>query len=171
VSEYFLIAKTTSVNNKDGFIKSEIYSDLPERFENLKEVYLDFWGDKKPFIVESVRKHKNYFLFKFLNFNTEREAKTLVGREIYVDEKSVVTLPENNYFLHDLIGCEVLVNDVIIGNVKDVISAPANDVLVINDVNGKEILAPFVLAFIDKIDSEKKIISLKELDLTPDDED
>jgi 16S rRNA processing protein RimM len=171
VSEFFLIAKITSANNKEGFVKTEIYSDFPERFENLKEVFVDFWGDKKLFTIESLRKNKNSVLFKFLNFESERETNVLVGREIYVDEKLKIRLPENNYFIHDLISSKVLINDEIVGLVKDVINTPANDILVINDVNGKEILVPFVLAYIDKIDSTEKIIRLKELDLTPDDED
>ena len=171
MSEYFLIAKTTSANNKDGFVKIETYSDFPERFENLKEVFLDFWGDKKLFIVESVKKHKNYFLFKFRNFNSGREIKALIGREIYIDGKSKVTLPENNYFVHDLIGSKVLIKEEQVGVVKDVIHTAANDVIVMDVVNGKEILVPFVLAYINEIDSEKKIIRLKELDLFPDDED
>jgi 16S rRNA processing protein RimM len=170
VSEYFLIAKITSVYNKEGYLKTEIYSDYPERFEKLKTVFLDFWGDKKKFIVEKVKKHKNSFLIKFRNFYSERETDLLVGREIYVDEKSKVKLPENNYFVHDLIGSTVLLNDENIGMIKDVFNTPANDVLVLNDKDGKEILVPFVLAYIDEIDSEKKIIRLKDLDLSPDDE-
>jgi ribosomal 30S subunit maturation factor RimM len=42
-------------------------------------------------------------------------------------------------------------------------------VLVINDKDGKEILVPFVLAYIDGIDPVKKLIKLKDLDLSPDD--
>jgi 16S rRNA processing protein RimM len=171
VSEYFLIAKITSVHDKEGYLKTEIYSDYPERFEKLKTVFIDFWGDKKKFIVEKVKKHKNSFLIKFLNFYSERETGILVGREIYIDEKLKVELPENNYFVHDLIGSTVLLNDENVGIVKDVINTPANDVLLLNDKDGKEILVPFVLAYIDAIDSETKLIKLKDLDLTPDDED
>ena len=58
MNEYFLIAKITSVYNKEGYLKTEIYSDYPERFEKLKTVFLDFWGDKKKLIVEDVKKLK-----------------------------------------------------------------------------------------------------------------
>ncbi len=171
MSEYFLIAKITSVYNKEGFVKAEIYSDFPERFESLKEIFLDFWGEKKLFIVENVKRHKGFFLFKFFNFYSERETSVLVGKEIYIDEKLKVELPENNYFIHDLISSSVFSRNEKVGIVVDVINTPANDVLVINDTNGKEVLVPFVLAYIDKIDSGEKIIKLKDLDLDPDDED
>ncbi len=171
MSEYFLIAKIISVYKKEGFVKTEIYSDYPERFEALKIVFLDFWGNKKKFIVEKVKEHKNSFLIRFKNFYSERETSVLVGREIYVDEKSKIELPENNYFVHDLIGSSVLLKDENIGFAKDIIKTPANDVLVINSKDGKEILVPFVLAYIDGIDSVKKLIKLKDLDLSLDDED
>lgn len=171
MSEYFLIAKITSIYKKEGFVKTEIYSDYPERFEKLKIVFLDFWGDKKKFIVEKVKEHKNSFLIRFKNFYSERETGVLVGRDIYVDEKTKIELPENNYFVHDLIGSSVFIKDENIGFAKDIIKTPANDVLVINSKDGKEILVPFVLAYIDGIDSVKKLIKLKDLDLSPDDED
>lgn len=171
MSEYFLIAKITSIYKKEGFVKTEIYSDYPERFEKLKIVFLDFWGDKKKFIVEKVKEHKNSFLIRFKNFYSERETGVLVGRDIYVDENTKIELPENNYFVHDLIGSSVFIKDENIGFAKDIIKTPANDVLVINSKDGKEILVPFVLAYIDGIDSVKKLIKLKDLDLSPDDED
>lgn len=172
MSDYFLIAKIISVHNKNGFLRAEIFSDFPERFENLKYVFLDFWGDKKLFVVEDCQKLKDKILFKFKNFKTERELNALAGREVFIEESNTVALPENNYFIHDLIGSKVLKNGEVIGTVNDVIKTPANDVLIITDDFGNETLIPFVNAFIENIDAAGKIIKLKdEVDLNPDDED
>lgn len=46
------------------------------------------------------------------------------------------------------------------GSVVDVFQAPANDVIVFIDNNGKEILLPYVLSIFEKIDLENKILIL-----------
>jgi RimM protein, required for 16S rRNA processing len=82
-----------------------------------------------------------------------------------------LNLPEDTFFIHDLIGSIVLRNDVNIGTVEDVLVLPANDVLEINSGNRK-ILVPIVKDFIQSFDAQKKIIELKkDCDLLYDDED
>ncbi len=160
MSEFFLIAKIISVYGKDGFVKIFSYSDFPERFFDLKEVYIDFFNNKKEFIVEDVKEGKDFFLLKFKNFNSEKDVKFLIGKEIFVEKTDLVKLPEGFNFIHDIIGSKVFRNNVEFGIIKDVLSYPANDVYVI-DNNGKEILIPVALEFIESYDPEKKILILK----------
>ncbi|UCH64939.1 MAG: 16S rRNA processing protein RimM [Ignavibacterium sp.] len=170
MKDYFLIAKITSVFGKEGYVKIEPYSDFPERFFELKMVFIDFWGDKKKLEIEKVRQLNNAVALKFRFFNDERDAGIFIGREMYVEEKDLVKLPEQNYFIHDLIGSKVFQNDDEIGEVTDVLSPPANDVIVILGKEKKEILIPLVPDFIDKFDPEKKILILKsEMDFNDED--
>jgi 16S rRNA processing protein RimM len=171
VSDFYLIAKVTSVSGKKGAVKTISYSDYPERFIHLSKVYLDFFGDKKLFFVENVKQYKNSFILKFRNFNSDKDSAILVGREIFVDEKNLVKLPDNHFFIHDLIGSRVLKDDKELGIIKDVLQYPANDVYVIEDGSGKEILLPAVLKIIESFDSNNKILKLKPgVDLYEDDE-
>ena len=156
--EFFLIAKIQSSLGKDGFVRIFSYSDFPERFLNLFKVYIDFFDVKKIFYVEKVEKKKDFFILKFKNFNNEKDVEVLIGKEIYVDDKDVINLPDDQYFIHDIIGSLVFKNNVLIGKIIEVLTYPANDVYVI-DANGKEILIPAVKEFIDKFEpSEKKLI-------------
>jgi len=171
VIEYLLIGKIDSVTGNDGFVKITSYSDFPKRFHALSEVYLDFWGDKKKFIIEKTGYHKQSLLIKFKNFNCKRDTQLLEGKEIFITSDDVIKLPENNFFIHDLIGSKVLFNDEIIGEITDVMKTPANDVIVLRDDDDKEILLPFVPDFIESFDPERKIMILKQdIDLS-DDED
>jgi len=89
-----------------------------------------------------------------------------------VDEEDVVKLPEDVFFVHDLIGSKVYRNNSLFGTVKDVLSFPANDVYVIEGENGEEKLIPAVRSFVESFDPEKKILVLKPgEDLYEDDED
>jgi len=158
--DYFLIARIEQTFGKDGYVRIRSYSDFPERFFRLKKVYLDFWGDKKSFYIEDVKDVKGKIIIKFKKFNNLRDAQVLTDREVFVDEKDAVSLPENHFFVHDLIDSEVFVKKERIGVVSDVIKAKGNDVLVIMNDEKKEILVPLVLNFIEKFDVAKKKLIL-----------
>ena len=158
--EYVLIAKVGQVYDKDGYVKLESFSDFPERFLKLGKVYLDFWGDKKNFYIEDVKNLNGKLVIKFKRFDTLRDANILVDREIYIDEKDKISLPENHFFVHDLIGSEVIVEKEKIGMVTDVMKVKVNDILVISTIDKKEKLIPFVLSFIEKFDAVKKRLIL-----------
>ena len=170
--EYVLIAKIEQLYGKDGFVKLKLFSDFPDRFLNLKKVYIDFWGDKKRFYVEDVNDLKGKIIIKFKKFDSPRDSQVLIEREIYVDEKDAVSLPDNHYFVHDLIGSEVVVEKERIGTISEVIKGKANDVLVVLTDDKNEKLIPFVLNFIEKFDASKKRLILNiSKDFLEDDED
>jgi 16S rRNA processing protein RimM len=170
--DYFLIARIEQTYGKNGFVRIQSFSDFPERFFSLKKVYLDFWGDKKTFYVEYVKDVKGKIIIKFKNFDSLRDSQTLIDREVYVDEKNAVSLPENHFFMHDLIGSEVFVQSEKIGIVSDVIKGKGNDVLVISTEEKEEKLIPFVLNFIENFDAAKKKLVLNiSKDFLEEDED
>ena len=168
--DFFLIAKIISLYGRNGFVKIESYSDFPERFFQLDEVFVDFWGDKKKLFVEEVIKQRKFFTLKFKNFDNEREADVFTGRDIYVETKDVIELPAGSYFVHDLVGSKVFQAGNEIGVINDVIHSPANDVIAVQGEKNKEILVPLVLEFIEKFDPENKKLVLKK-DIVYDDED
>jgi 16S rRNA processing protein RimM len=171
VSDFYLIATVTSVSGKNGAVKIISYSDYPERFFYLSKVYIDFFGEKKLFFVEKVKQNKNIFTLKFKNFDSEQDSEILVGKKIFVDEENLVKIPDNHFFIHDLIGSRVIKDDKELGVIKEVYQYPANDVYVIEDAEGKEILLPAILKFIESFDNAKKILKLNSgEDLYEDDE-
>ena len=171
MEDYFLIANIVSSNGKNGYLNVESFSDFPERFFNLKKVYVDFFGSKKEFLVEKVKSVKNKFVIKFINFSSDEDVKILIGKNLYVDKDNLVGLPENHYFIHDLMGSRVLRNSVEFGKIVDIITLPANDVYVIEDLNGNELMLPGNDNFIEKYDPDSKTLILKQGDNFYEDED
>ena len=161
-NNFYLIAKIVSLIGKDGFVKVESYSRLQERFENLRKVYIDFWGDKKIFIMENVKEYRNSFSIKFLNFDNQRDSQVLIGREVFVDDKDFLKFPEDHFFINNLIGSKVFKNYKLIGEITDVLKMPANDVMSIKGDKGNEILLPVVLEIIESFDPREKILVIKE---------
>ena len=172
MKEFYLVAKIVSAFGRDGFVKVSSFTDFPDHLLNLKKVYIDFFGDKKEFLVDDAKENNGSFLFKFRNFKNEKEIEILLDKEIFVDDKDLIELPENSYFIHDLIGSRVLRNNVEIGKVKNVVSFPANDVYVVENEQGEEILIPAVHDFIEGFDPAEKLLKLKPGEkLYEDDED
>jgi 16S rRNA processing protein RimM len=156
---YILIGKVEQVHGKAGYVLLNSFSDFLKQFCKLQKVYLDFWGDKKNFCVQDVKDINGRLAVKFKKFDSVRDCQVLIGREIYIEEKDKVNLPDNQFFAHELIGSEVIIEKESYGTVTDVITGKANDVLVIT-ANDKEKLIPLVLNFIESFDAAKKKLIL-----------
>ena len=161
MTEYFIVAKIVSVEGDKGFVKINSFSNKPGRFNSRRKIYIDFWGEKKELFLQSVKQKKNNIFIKFKEFDDEESVQVLIGKEIFVDEKDLLKLPNGHYFIHDIIGFSVLRNGHKFGEVADVYSLTSNDVYLIKKTNGDEILIPAVHEFIENIDVLKKVITLK----------
>lgn len=159
-NEYYLVAKIISASY-EGYVNIALFTDFPEHLYELKKVYIDFFESKKEFKIDKIKGSGNRYQIKFQNFNDESDTEILIGKEIFIEEKDLVKLPVNQFYIHDIIGSVVLRNNVEIGKVTDVLSLPANDVYVIRDNSGNEILIPAVNEYIINFDPDKKILKLK----------
>jgi len=169
LNDYYFIGQIISLG-KNGFVKVNSSVDQIDQYFNVnKIVFLEFWGKKKKFIVEETLRLKNSFFVKFFNFNDDRHAQVLIGRKVFDSEIKKDNV--KNFYDEELIDCEVYQNGALIGNVKSIFSAPANDVIEILKDNGEEILLPFVDALFEMMDiKNKKLILKSEIGLY-DDED
>lgn len=158
---YYLIAKLIAAEGNKGEIKIYPVSDYPQRFKKLKIVYIDFWGEKKKFLVQYVKFSKRGILLKFENFDDKNSVELLIGKDVFVDEYNLAQLPKGHYYIHDIIGCKVFRNENEFGEVVDVYKLEANDIFVIKKKSGGEILIPAVKDFIVNVNIANKTIVLK----------
>jgi 16S rRNA processing protein RimM len=161
VSKFYLVAKIISASADEGFVNISLFTDFPKHLYKLKKVYIDFFNDKKEFEIDKVKSSKDKFKLKLKKFNNKSDIEILLGKEIFISEKNLLKLPENQYYIHDLIGSRVLKNNDEVGMIKDVISLPANDVYVVKDKSGNEVLIPAVSDYVDSFIPEKKVMYLK----------
>lgn len=159
MNEYILIAEITSAG-KDGYVKIQAKAGFDKLFNKISEVYLDFWNQKKLFEIEDVSAGKISLYVKFKRFEDQRDISLLIGRGIYLQADKLKELNNETGLLPDIIGYKVYQKGFLSGSVIDVFQAPANDVIVLRDKNGKEILLPYVLSVFEKIDIENKILIL-----------
>lgn len=116
----------------------------------------------KEVVVESYRTHKNSLLVKFKDINTIEEAEKLKNLQIKIDSNNIGELEENEYYFHEIIGCEVFdENNKSLGEITEILTPGANDVWVIKGQNGKEILIPYIEDVVKNIDIENKKINIE----------
>lgn len=156
---YKLIARIEQLYGKNGSVLLRSFLDSVERFSTIKKVYVDFWGDKKSFYIEDIKDVKGNPVIRFKKFDSQRDSQVLIGRDIFIDIKDAELFPADYIFLSDLMGSKVFVEGKEIGVIKELMKTNANDVLVIESIDKKEILIPFVLNFIEKFNAgNKKLI-------------
>tara|TARA_B100000945_G_scaffold187971_1_gene150855 strand:+ start:257 stop:760 length:504 start_codon:yes stop_codon:yes gene_type:complete len=99
--------------------------------------------------------------FKFEGIDSELKAKNIIGKTIYANTKAD---DEINLIASDLIGFDVVTDtDDSLGELKDVMWLPANDVYVV--FNGeKELLIPIVNEVVLSVDYDKKEILIANID-------
>ena len=151
----------TSPHGVRGEVNVFPTTDDPKRFLDLKKVYIDL---KKSIIeceIENVKFFKNMVILKFKNMDDRNEMEKYRSCDLLIDREDAVPLGEDEYFICDLIGLDIVdENGEKIGILTDVLTNAANDVYVVEKTNGKELLIPAIRDCILETDLEKRTIKV-----------
>ena len=155
-TDYIAAGRVAQAHGKDGWVRVTIYSGLPDRFERVKVVFFETERGMEGKILAAIKKQHDSVLLKFKDVDTREAAKELVGKEIFVLEEEKVELPEDTYFIHDLIGLQVFdIHGNPVGTVSEVLTGTGNDVYVVKSAE-REVLIPAVGEFVRQIDLKKR---------------
>ncbi len=148
-----------------GFLKVVPYTDDITRFDNLKTIYIEKNKKLEEMQIEEVKYHNKLVLLKLKGIDDINDTLQYKNCYIKIDRKDAVELPKNSYFIVDLIGMEVYTEDGnLIGTLVDVFPTGSNDVYVIKDKIGKQILLPAIRDVIKdvQVESKKMVVHLIE---------
>ena len=153
--ERIRIAKIVGVHGVDGEIKAFPLSDFKDRYESLNEVLVEYPTRTERFVMERVRWHKKLLLIKFKGVDSAGEAEALRDGYLSVGRNEVYPLPEDHFYIFELVGLKVLDSKgTFLGIVVDVLQTGANDVFVVGDADGNEILIPALRKVVLNVDLE-----------------
>ena len=142
-----------------GEVKVMPFTDDINRFDYLEKVYVKTRKDEKLYKVENVRYHKNMVLLKLEGIENPEQAEMLRNAFLEIDREDAIPLEEGTYFIADLIGLEVYTDEgKLLGKVEDIYNAGANDIYVVKDELGKQILLPGIDEVIKEVDLDKSKI-------------
>ena len=145
-----------------GQMKIVPFTDDITRFSNLKTIYIEINKELKEFKIEDVKYHKNNVLIKLESINDINDTEKYKNCYVKIDRKNAVKLPKNTYFIIDLIGIEVFTEEnLFLGKIVDVFPTGSNDVYVVKDELGKQILLPAIGEVIKNVDIPNKKMIVK----------
>ncbi|MCK5033028.1 MAG: 16S rRNA processing protein RimM [Calditrichia bacterium] len=156
----YVVGKVLKPQGIRGEIKVKSVSPNPQRFKTLKKVFIEK-ETLKTYSIESVRVSDKFVFLKLLGINNREESEILRGCDILIDKSELIDLVTDEYFVHDLIGCKVITEDgLILGELIDVAQYSSNDVYVVKNDVGKEILIPAAKEVIKQVDIKNKQIKV-----------
>lgn len=151
--EMLRVGTIASTHGIRGEVKVFPTTDDLERFKSLKKCVLDTGKEQLELEVEGVKFFKQFAILKFKGFDDINDIEKYRGKDLLVTRDQAVALAENENFVADLIGLDVVTDaGAHFGKVKDIMATGANDVYVIDGDDGKEYLFPSIKECILDVD-------------------
>ena len=159
MQEYFEVGQIVNTNGLKGLLKINPFTDDITRFERLKTIFIEHKKELLEFEIESIRYQKKQVLLKLKGIDTIEEAEKYREDYLKINRNKEEKLPEDTYYIVDLIGLDIYTEDgELLGKLDDVFSTGSNDVYVVKNGEGKQILLPAISDVIKNIDLEQKKI-------------
>lgn len=157
--KYFEIGQIVNTFGIKGMVKVNPFTDDIYQFEKLDTILVEKKENLQEMQIEEVKYSKNQVLLKLKGIETVEEAEKYRNCYLKIPRDKAKKLPEGTYFIADLIGLEVITDEnVLLGQVEDIYNSGANDIYVIKNNLGKQILLPAIKEVIQKIDLEQEKI-------------
>ncbi|MGN1301956.1 MAG: ribosome maturation factor RimM [Clostridia bacterium] len=162
MDKYFEIGQIVNTNGLKGIVKVKPFTDNIKEFEAFESIYVQKKAELIEFKIESVRYSKNMVLLKLKGIDDIDAAEALRNLYIKVRREQLPKLQENSYYIVDLLECEVVtVDGEILGKMDDVFNTGSNDVYVVKNEEGKQILLPAIKEVIKNVDIPNRKITVK----------
>lgn len=110
-------------------------------------------GSNRELTIAAAREHSGRLLVRFEEVLTRDVAETLRGALLLVDTDELPPIGDpDEFYDHELAGLRAeLLDGTVVGKVVEVVHSPAGELLEL-DVDGREVLVPFVLAMVPTVD-------------------
>jgi len=160
--ERVVIAEIIRPRGNRGEVLAKSQTDVPGRLENLKSAIARLAdGSDVPIEITEAWTHQGDWVFKFAGVDSIDAAERFRRADLWVSLADRGTLPENEFFQADLIGCSVA--DAATGKCLGAVTAwhqyggpPLMEVR----IDGREVLIPFVSSICRVVDSAARTITV-----------
>ncbi len=157
---YLAVGQIVSTHAVKGEVRLNPWCDSPEFLKKFKTLYFDENGSES-ILLKAARPHGNVVILALDGIDTVEKAQALRNKVLYIKREDA-HLPENSWFIEDLIGCEVRQQGTqrVYGVITDVINYPANDVWAVESADGTQTLVPAVKSVVIKTDVEAGVVEI-----------
>ena len=156
---FVVIGKFRRPHGIKGEVVMTVLTDFPELVQKGQLVYV---GERHtPYHVKSVRWHGGDLLVALEELPNRTAVEIFRNIMVYMKAKDVPELPEGEYYIHQLVGLNVITDQgQELGKIKEILITGANDVYLVESEEGKEILLPAIEQVVLDIDHESGKITV-----------
>jgi len=156
---FLVLGKLRRAHGLNGEIPMEVYTRLIELLEPGSVITI---GERhQAYTIEDTRWKQDLLLLKFRGVDSRELVSELTNELVFVKTSDLPQLTEDEYYYHQLIGLHVFdVEGQSLGVLMEIIETGANDVYLIRDESGHEVLIPAIDEMILEIDinAQKMIV-------------
>ncbi|MCL4498695.1 MAG: ribosome maturation factor RimM [Chloroflexi bacterium] len=161
--DYVTIGQILKPRGTRGEVDLLSLTDFPDRFRpGMSVLLVPPLPGRRELVIEEVIKLPKGLVLAFEGLETRNEVEALRGKYIAVPPDEVEELPDDAYWIDDLIGLTVITTaGENLGKVKDVLRGSGNDVYVVGGDEGQEHLIPAIKDVVKKVDVEAGKITIE----------
>ena len=169
MKKYLESGQIVGTHGVRGMVRIQPWCDTPAFLCDFKKIYSDE-GNTVWKVVKS-QPHGNVVIAQLQGVDSIESAEKLRGKRVYICRDDV-KLEKGQYFVEDIIGCEVfnIETGENLGKITDVSPTGANDVWHIKR-DGKEYLIPKIDSIVKTVDVENGRVEISVMKGLFDDED
>lgn len=161
MQEYFEIGQIVNTHGVKGHVKVKPFTDDVTQFETLGKILVVKNKETIEMEIEDVKYHKDMILLKLKGIDDMTMAEQYKGCYIKIHRSQARELEEGHYFIADIIGSDVYTDEEeYLGKVDDIYNTGSNDIYVIKDELGKQILLPGIKEVILNVDVENQKVTV-----------
>ncbi|MFF2908520.1 ribosome maturation factor RimM [Paenibacillus sp. NPDC057934] len=167
MTEELTVGRLVNTHGIRGEIKILSHTDFPDvRFAPGKKLIV-IPADGSPrfdVIVDAAREHKGMYIVRLKGYTNINQIEKYKGSMLKVPSDDLVELPENEYYFHQIVGCDVYTEDndsQPLGTITEILQPGANDVWVVKPPKGQDILIPVINDVVVDVDIETKRIKVR----------
>jgi 16S rRNA processing protein RimM len=157
---YLLVGIVGRARGLKGHVRVRPFTDDPQRFYDLKQVWIDNGSGLKPVAIAETGVSNGDVFLRFASVEDRAAAERLNGIQLYIRRQDAVELPQGSYFIVDIVGCDVEDGEGrFYGMVMDVQQSGAADVYMLSGGSAGQVLFPALRSVIVFTDTAaRKII-------------
>ncbi|WP_309121310.1 ribosome maturation factor RimM [Paenibacillus sp.] len=159
------VGKVANTHGIRGELKVWPETDFPEqRFKSGAGLLLVSPDEAKtmPLTVVTARPQKTVYIVKFKEFDNINQAEPYKGWSLKVSAEERAKLDRDEFYFHDIIGCDVRTEEgEAVGVVTDILRPGANDVWVVKRTNGKTAYIPYIADVVLDVDVAGKVVTIR----------
>lgn len=152
-----VVARIGKAHGLKGEVTVQLHTDSPEERFTVGSTFVTEPEHRGPLTLRSVRVHNGVYLLAFEETPDRTAAEGLRGINLLAGADELVE--DDAWYEEDLLGFAVVLADgTAVGAVKSLESREVQDLLVVDGVDGYDVLLPFVEEIVPEVDEQERRI-------------